>query len=156
MDMAERLTAAAAAGNGVRAALSFLAAAAVALGGGRPLEAGGGSYRKIESQGDVARWYSSRAEAFVGTSVHVHVSSGVFRKESAPEKRKTKSKNREYQDRGVPLLVSPRNPYFQQFERKRSSKGGRVCVKGRVERRPGRDGKAVAVLVVETVGAAGR
>lgn len=120
----------------------------------RAAMAGGGSYRKLDGEGDVARFYATRGEAFVGRSLHIHVPRTVFRKEVPVEKRRTDSRNREFADRGVPLLVSPGNPYFQQFLRKRSS-GGQVCVKGRVERRRGASGDPVAVFFVETVGAAG-
>lgn len=138
-------------GHRRRAALAALVATAAAA---LPALAGGGSYHKVDSEADVARFYSSRGEAFVGRSVHVHVPRTVFRKEIAPEKRRTESRNREFADRGVPLLVSPSNPYFQQFLRKKAS-GGQACVKGRVERRPGVGGAPVAVLFVETVGTAG-
>jgi len=119
-----------------------------------PVAAGGGSYRKLDGEGDVARYYATRGEAFVGRSLHLHVPRAVFRKEVSPEKRRTTSRNLEFADRGVAVLVSPSNPYYRQFLRKKAS-GGKACVKGRVERRSGTDGAPVAVLLVETVSAAG-
>ena len=135
--------------TGVRVLL-LVAAVAVSA----PVAAGGGSYRKLDGEGDVARYYATRGEAFVGRSLHLHVPRAVFRKEIPPEKRRTTSRNLEFADRGVPVLVSPSNPYYRQFLRKQSS-GGKACVKGRVERRSGADGAPVAVLLVETVSAAG-
>ena len=105
----------------------------------RPAIAAGGSYRKIDSEGDVSSWYRTRGEAFVGKAVHIHVPRAVFRDPIAPEKRRTTSRNLEFADRGIPILVSPGSPYFQQYLRKRAGGGKTVLLFGKIKHYKGTD-----------------
>lgn len=93
----------------------------------------GGSYRQL-SAADEARFFRTGGEAFTGRSIHLHLTPTPFMK--PPGKAQPTSagvKYHLYTYRGVKFLVHPRNPYYEQFRRKRK-RGKIVCVKGKVLR----------------------
>jgi len=106
--------------------------------------AGSGSYRRLRPD-DEARFYQTGAAAFQGRSIHLHLSPAPFLK--APRKVKPTSVGQVYHlytYRRVKFLVHPRNPYYEQFRRKRKT-GKIVCVKGKVMRFEKEIGMAVLI-----------
>jgi len=111
---------------------------------------GGGSYRRLPSEDEV-RFYRTRGLAFLGSRLHLHLPCTPFMK--TPEKVQPSRRSpvlHQYTYRKVKFLVDPRNPYYEQFLRKRKA-GKVVCVKGRVEHHLGPIGTAVRVHRIRAV-----
>ena len=103
------------------------------------LTGGGESYRRLEGENEV-RFYRSRAVAFRGRRLHLHLPMTPFLKKPDREQPTPGSPEYDcYTYRKVKFLVRPDNPHYQQFRRKRKQ-GKIVCVKGRVVRLPGKTG----------------
>jgi hypothetical protein len=110
----------------------------------------GSSYRRLRSA-DESRFYGTRGAAFMGSHLHLHLPPTPFL--SPPKKAQPSRRSPvldQYTYRKVKFLVNPRNPYYQQFRRKRKS-GKIVCVKGRVEHHLGKIGTAVRVHRIRAI-----
>ncbi|MBI4880140.1 MAG: hypothetical protein HY812_10855 [Planctomycetes bacterium] len=98
--------------------------------------AAGVSYRSVTSEKDAAAFYRSGGRSFLNQRVHLHVPASCFHKKPA---RIVQSKGggqyHVFENRSVPLIVSPRNVYFRKILQ-RSGKGDTVCVKGIVRNEP--------------------
>jgi len=111
---------------------------------------GDGSYRRLPHP-DESRFYGTRGAAFIGSRLHLHLPPTPF---MSPPKKVQPSRRSpvldQYTYRKVKFLVHPRNPYYQQFRRKRKS-GKIVCVKGRVEHHLGTIGTAVRIHRIRAI-----
>ena len=83
------------------------------------LLSGSESYRRLQGA-EEARFYQSRGVAFRGRRVHLHLPVTPFLKKPGREQPTPNSPVFDrYTHRKVKFLVRPKNPYYQQFRRKR-------------------------------------
>ncbi len=96
----------------------------------------GVSYRSLTREKEAAEFYRSGGRAFLNQRVHLHVPASCFHKKPS---RTVPSKGgghyHVYENRTVPLIVSPRNIYLRKIVQ-RAGQGDLVCVKGIVRSEP--------------------
>jgi hypothetical protein len=108
------------------------------------------SYRRITMKERVKAFYRTGGKAYLGKKVHILVPARVFKKHSVVLGRNRKRILR-FENRSVPLLVQPANPYYKRMKREMKKKRiETVSVFGKIIR-PSWDPKGKCHLLITKV-----
>ena len=136
---------------GASLALVTLKVAAQAVAPARP--AGGGEVRVVTAE-ERRDFYRTRGRELLGRTVHLHVEAEAIRR--APEEFTDQAGTRwvRFENRGVPLLIPARSPYWLQA-RRHLTDAEEFCLRGRVRLIPGDERQRACVEVTKIVRAPG-